>query len=409
MNSGSGVLHATGRPPPRAGGRGPLSSATTLLALALALFTGVARAATAPQTPLPAPPQVSASSYVLYDYTSAQALATKNSDEHVEPASITKLMTAYVTFGYLAKGRIHLDDEVRVSEKAWKMPGSRMFIKVGTKVTLGDLLQGLIVSAGNDAAVAIAEHVAGSEALFAQLMNRTAQQLHMSGTHYVNASGLPSPQQYTTAYDTALLLRAIIHDYPEYYKKYYSQVKYTYNGITQYNRNTLLAHDYVDGGQTGYTKSAGYCLAASAHKGDMRLIAVVMGADGEHARAADDQALLNYGFRFYRTKRIYEANAPITQAAVWAGDRNQVPAGIQRDLYVTYPRPQESMLKTSLALDSDTTAPVSAGQTVGAVEVSLGSKVIAKEPLVALADVARGSLWKRAKDYIYRLFERHLH
>ncbi|MGD8429195.1 MAG: D-alanyl-D-alanine carboxypeptidase family protein [Ectothiorhodospiraceae bacterium] len=355
--------------------------------------------------PLPAPPQLASDSYVLMDYHSGRVIVDENSDKRHEPASLTKLMTAYVVFAELKAGHISLDDKVRVSEKAWRAPGSRMFIEVGDKIPLEDLIKGMIIQSGNDASIALAQHVAGDENTFAQVMNQYARQLGMKNTHYMNATGLPHEKHYSTAHDTAILARALIRDFPEYYD-YYSQKVFKYNDIEQYNRNKLLWRDpSVDGLKTGHTDTAGYCLTASAERDGMRLISVVMGADSENARADQSQALLNYGFRFYETHRLYKAGETLTKARVWKGAEDVAPLGLARDLWVTIPQRQYDSLEASMSVDNMIMAPVTDGGKYGTVTVKLKSGTVAEAPLVALQGVPTGSLWQRMVDEVLLMFQ----
>lgn len=354
---------------------------------------------------IPSPPRLAASGYVLMDYHSGQLLAADNPDETLEPASLTKMMTAYAVFHEIEAGHIRLDDKVRVSEKAWRMPGSRMFIEVGTSVSVEQLLKGMIIQSGNDASVALAEFVAGSEDAFVPLMNAHAERLGLTGTHFANSTGLPQQEHYTTPRDMARLAAALIRDFPDYYN-WYSQKKYTYNNITQSNRNLLLYRDEsVDGVKTGHTESAGYCLVASARRDQMRLISVVMGTRSEKARAQESQKLLNYGFRFYETHRLYEANTALKQMRIWKGEVENLPLGLADELYVTVPRGRYKELKASLSIGKTITAPVSSGETLGSVSVRLGDETIVERPLVALQDVAEGGLWQKVKDNVLLLFQ----
>jgi D-alanyl-D-alanine carboxypeptidase (penicillin-binding protein 5/6) len=351
-------------------------------------------------TPKPSAPSVAAKAHVLIDYDSGRVLAEENADERLPPASITKLMTSYVVSHELHAGNIGLDDEVLISEKAWRMIGSRSFIKVNTKVSVEALLRGMIVQSGNDAAVALAEHIAGSGEVFAQMMNQYAQQLGMYDTNYMNATGLPDPEHYTTARDIATLSAALIRDFPEHYE-WYAEKEFTYNDITQHNRNKLLWRDNsVDGLKTGHTEEAGYCLAASAKRGDMRLITVVLGTRSENARAQETQKLLNYGFRFFETHQLYQANATITDTKVWKGAQDQLAIGLAKNLTVTVPRGQYDDLAATTNIQQPVIAPIEAGAKLGEVEIRLGDEVIAKQPLVALTAVEKGSWWRRLIDEI---------
>ncbi len=351
-------------------------------------------------TPQPSAPNVAAKSYILMDYDSGRILAEENADQKLPPASITKLMTSYVVSHELHAGNIKLDDEVLISEKAWRMQGSRSFMEVNTKVSLESLMRGMIVQSGNDAAVALAEHIAGSEETFAQMMNQYAQQLGMYNTNYMNATGLPDPDHYTTAHDIAILSAALIRDFPEHYE-WYSEKEYTYNGITQHNRNKLLWRDNsVDGLKTGHTEEAGYCLAASAKRGDMRLISVVLGTRSENARAQETQKLMNYGFRFFETHQLYKADTGIIDTKVWKGSTDQLSLGLTKPLFVTVPRGQYEQLQATTNIQQPVIAPVKAGTALGEVEIRLGDEVVAKQQLVALNDVEQGSWWRRLIDEI---------
>jgi D-alanyl-D-alanine carboxypeptidase (penicillin-binding protein 5/6) len=354
--------------------------------------------------PVPAPPQVPARNYILVDYDSGKVLAEKGADKKIEPASITKLMTAYVVYQEVIAGRLKMSDKVTISKKAWHTGGSRMFVKVGSQVTVEELLKGLIIDSGNDAAVALAEHVGGTEDAFVQLMNQYAAKLGMTNTHFVNATGLPNPDHLTTARDIATLTAAVIRYHSAYYGLYAQKVL-TYNHIKQYNRNKLLWHDSsVDGLKTGHTESAGYCLVASAKRGDMRLISVVLGTDSDNARASVSQSLLNYGFRFYETHKLYGAGDKLSSSRVWYGDNKEVTLGLDHDMYVTIPRGSYKSLDASLNVNSKIDAPVRKGASLGTVDVKLGSKDIAKAPLVALQNIDEGSLFQRARDYVLSLF-----
>ena len=351
-------------------------------------------------TPQPSAPSVAAKSYILMDYDSGRILAEENADQKLPPASITKLMTSYVVSHELHAGNIKLEDEVLISEKAWRMQGSRSFMEVNTKVSLESLMRGMIVQSGNDAAVALAEHIAGSEETFAQMMNQYAQQLGMYNTNYMNATGLPDPDHYTTAHDIAILSAALIRDFPEHYE-WYSEKEYTYNGITQHNRNKLLWRDNsVDGLKTGHTEEAGFCLAASAKRGDMRLISVVLGTRSENARAQETQKLMNYGFRFFETHQLYKANTGIIDTKVWKGATDQLALGLTKPLSVTVPRGQYEQLEATTNIQQPVIAPVTAGTVLGKVEIRLGDEVVAKQELVALNDVEQGSWWRRLIDEI---------
>ena len=332
-------------------------------------------------------------------------LAENNSEQSVEPASITKLMTAYVIFNELQAGDIALTDIVTISEKAWRTQGSRMFVEVGKQVSVEDLLQGMIIQSGNDATVALAEYVAGSEETFAALMNKHAEEIGMTGSHFINSTGLPDTDHYMTAKDIARLAGLVIAKYPEYYH-WYSQKEFTFNDITQYNRNKLLwRDDSVDGLKTGYTESAGYCLVTSAKKDDMRLITVVLGTGSANARVDASQALLSYGFRFFETHKLYDAGTQLTSSRVWKGNRETISLGLDETLYVTIPRGQYQSLDASMSIDNRIVAPVSEGQSFGAVLVKLGDEVVADQPLVSLQNVSEGSFWQRISDEALLYFE----
>jgi D-alanyl-D-alanine carboxypeptidase (penicillin-binding protein 5/6) len=357
------------------------------------------------QVPVPAAPDLGARGYLLLDHNSGQPLASKNEHQRLDPASITKLMTAYAVFRALKSGQVGLGDEVLVSEKAWRTAGSRMFIEVGTRVTIEDLLQGMIVQSGNDASVALAEHLAGTEEVFAQLMNQYAAELGMVDTQYQNSTGLPSDAHFTSAADIARLATAIIREFPEYYN-WYSQKEFTYNQITQKNRNQLLWRDpSVDGMKTGMTDAAGYCLVSSAERDGMRLIAVVLGTKSATARARDSQALLNYGFRFFETRLLYPAGGSVAEARVWKGDAEMTDLGLQNDLYVTIPRGRYGQLESQVDLPDILIAPVDRSTRLGTVRVNLDEQTIAQANLFALNKIEEGTLWQIAKDSILLWFE----
>ncbi|MCW8855486.1 MAG: D-alanyl-D-alanine carboxypeptidase [Gammaproteobacteria bacterium] len=354
--------------------------------------------------PVPSPPKQPAKSYLLIDFNSGRVLAEKNIDKQIEPASITKLMTAYVVYKELDAGRLSMDEKVTVSEKAWRMKGSKMFIEVGKQVSVEDLLKGLVIQSGNDATVALAEHIAGSESTFADYMNQYAKALGMNDTNFVNSTGWPNRNHKTTARDIATLGKAVIKEFPERYKLY-AEKQFEFNGIPQYNRNKLLWRDKsVDGMKTGHTESAGYCLISSAKRDDMRLIAVVLGTRSEKARADVSQSLLSYGFRFYESSKLYAAGEGLNQARVWKGENEQLNLGLQEDLHVTIPRGQYKHLDAVMDVNKDIVAPVEKGQQLGTVKVMLDGEEIISRPLVALQSVDEGSLWQRTKDQIIQLF-----
>jgi D-alanyl-D-alanine carboxypeptidase (penicillin-binding protein 5/6) len=348
--------------------------------------------------PIPAAPQVKARGYFLMDFTSGQTLAAINENERLEPASLTKLMSAYAVFHALKDGRIKLDDQVRVSAHARDQDGSRMFIEVGTVVSVENLIQGMIVQSGNDATVALAEHVAGSEPVFVDLMNQYAQRLGLASTHFQNSPGMPSPEHYTTARDIAVLSAALIREYPEYYK-WYSQRAFTWNKITQPNRNGLLDRDpTVDGLKTGHTESAGYCLVSSAKRGDMRLVSVVMGSPNISSREDASAALLNYGFNFYQTRKLYDANATVITLPIWKGKVDTVKLGVTHDIYAVVPRGQDSSLSAAADVPDPLIAPLARATEVGKLRVNVGDKILGTYSLHPVEDVAEAGFFSRMID-----------
>jgi D-alanyl-D-alanine carboxypeptidase (penicillin-binding protein 5/6) len=327
-----------------------------------------------------------------------QVLAATQQDERLEPASLTKLMSAYVVFHALKDGRIKLDDMVRISAHARDQDGSRMFVEVGTQVSVENLVQGMIVQSGNDATVALAEHVAGSEPVFVDLMNQYAQQLGMVSTHFENAPGMPGPQHFTTARDIAVLAAGLIRDYPEYYK-FYSQREFTWNKITQPNRNGLLERDpTVDGLKTGHTESAGYCLVSSAKREGMRLVSVVMGSPSIAARENASAALLNYGFAFFQTRKLYAANTPIMTLPVWKGSADDVKLGVPHDVYATFARGQEGSLAAAADVAEPLFAPLSQNTAAGKLRITLGDQTLGTYPLHPLQDVPEAGFFGRLAD-----------
>ena len=355
--------------------------------------------------PAPAPPIIGSKSYLVIDARTGHELAALDPDTSLPPASLTKLMTTYVVFKALAQGQVSLQDEVTISEKAWRMPGSRMFVEVGMRVSVDDLLHGVIIQSGNDASVALAEHIAGTEDVFAQMMNQYAQQLGMLSTHFANATGLPADGHVTTARDLATLARAMINEFPEHYS-WHSIKEFTFNDITQSNRNRLLWRDpSVDGLKTGHTEEAGYCLVASAERDGMRIISVVMGTASEKARADGSQALLNYGFRFFETRLLFKAGEEITTARVWKSVNETSRLGVLEDLYITVRRGTYDQLESTIDLPTIIEAPVSAGQPLAELKIKLGDNEILGAPLRALDDNGVGSLWQRTKDSIALMFE----
>ncbi len=373
----------------------------SLIACLLACLAMPAPAAESPASA----PQIAARAYILQDFHSGRILLEHNADQRSDPASLTKLMTAYVVFTELHAKRLTPETQVTVSEKAWRMEGSRMYIEVGTQVAVRDLLKGMIIQSGNDASVALAELVAGSEEAFASLMNKQAERLGMSNTHYINSTGMPSEQHYSTARDLATITRALIRDYPEYYKLY-SEREYSYNNITQPNRNLLLSRDpTVDGVKTGYTEAAGYCLISSARRDNMRLVSVILGTSGPKVRAEESQKLLNYGFRFYETHRLYAARQVLSNERVWKGEAESVPVGLALPLHVTIPRGQYSQLRASLKIEQRLVAPVQKDARVGLLRVRFKDKLLVEKPVVALRNVATGSWFRQGLDYLLLQFE----
>ena len=369
--------------------------------LSLSLLS--APAVWANQQVIPSAPQLAAKSYVLMDAASGNVLIEHNADERLPPASLTKMMTAYLATLDINRGQIKEGDMVRISEKAWRMGGSKMFIEVGKEVSVDDLLHGVIIQSGNDASVAIAEHIAGSEEAFADMMNATAERLGMSNSQFRNATGWPDPDHYSSAKDMARLARAIIYEDPQHYA-IYAQKEFLWNGIKQPNRNLLLWRDKtVDGLKTGHTEEAGYCLVSSAVRDGMRLIAVVFGTSSEQARAAETQKLLTYGFRFFETRTFYQKGVELAQTQVWKGATRQLKAGLASDLTLTMAKGQLDKLQAGMTLNPQLIAPIQQGDVIGKVEVKLGDEVVHSADLVALETVEEGGLFRRLWDSI-RLF-----
>jgi D-alanyl-D-alanine carboxypeptidase (penicillin-binding protein 5/6) len=359
--------------------------------------------------PVPAAPQIGAKSYLLIDFNSERILVEHNADMRVEPASITKLMTAYVVFSELDQGNITLEETVLISEKAWRTGGSRMFIEPDMEVTVEDLVRGMVIQSGNDASVALAEHVAGSEEAFAGLMNHYAELLAMGGTNFRNSTGLPDPDHYTTARDIAILSAATVRDFPDYYP-WYSEKEFTFNNIRQHNRNTLLWRDpAIDGLKTGHTEAAGYCLAASAKRDGMRLVSAVMGSSSESSRASESQTLLNYGFRFFETVQLYEAGQELASARVWKGLTEEVMVGLTESVFVTIPRGRYDDLTAQVQIEPQLSAPLEAGTVVGTINVQLGEELVASRQLVTMSTVEKagffGSSWDSLKLWMNGFFE----
>jgi len=348
----------------------------------------------------PPAPTIKADAYILLDATTGKVIAEKNAKTQMEPASLTKMMTLYIISSALKNDQIRLSDEVRISKNAWSSGGSKMFIKEGQKVKVSDLLQGIIVQSGNDASVAMAEYIAGSEEGFVELMNQEAVHLGMNDTHFTDCTGMPDDEHFSTPYDLAILSRALTTHFPEYYP-WYKQQWYTFNGIKQANRNRLLwRYKYADGIKTGHTTSAGYCLAASANKDDMRLIAVIMGAPTEDSRADGSQRLFNYGFRFYKTYKLYSAGDPITESRVWKGQQKHISASIIEDIFVTIPQGQYNQLKVSSTIQQPVIAPIHKGQKLGVLKIRLNNETLAQEDLFAQSPVEKGGPWGRFSDSI---------
>lgn len=376
------------------------------LILLFSLFFNFAAHAADPTLLPPVPaPDIAARAFLLMDFQSGQVLQSQKADERIEPASLTKLMTAYLTFTALRQGRLKNDQTLPVSEKAWRAEGSRMFIQPNTPVRVDDLMKGMIVQSGNDACITLAEGIAGSEEAFVVLMNNEAKRLAMNNTQFTNSTGLPHAQHYTTANDLAKLAAAIIRDFPEYYALY-SIKEFTYNKITQPNRNRLLWQDpYVDGMKTGHTESAGYCLITSAKRGEMRLIAVVLGAASDNARTAESQKLLNYGFQFYDSFRLYQKGQVVASLPVYKGSENLVKAGFTRDVFLTLPKGHYAHAKATLTSRQPLLAPLAAGNTVGTVTVAIQGKPVITLNLQALNDVPVAGIFGRAWDSIRLLFK----
>jgi D-alanyl-D-alanine carboxypeptidase (penicillin-binding protein 5/6) len=354
--------------------------------------------------PIPNPPALDATSYYLVDFDSGRVLAEKNPDDQVEPASITKLMTAYLVDKAIADGDVTLDEMVTISEKAWRMKGSKMFVEVGKQVSVSDLLKGLIIQSGNDASVALAEHLAGSESAFAGYMNHQAKLLGMDNTNYVNATGWPDENHYSSARDIAILTRTLIDEFPESYN-YYKEREYTFNKIRQFNRNRLLWRDEsVDGVKTGHTEAAGFCLVASAQREEMRLISVVLGTGSDKARTQSSQSLLNYGFRYFETHKLYRSDEVLKTAKIWYGEQEQISLGVGKDIFITIPRGRYRDLDASMEIDAEISAPVERGQSLGQVNIKLDEEMILSESIVAMQAVNEGSLIDQAMDKIKLMF-----
>lgn len=354
----------------------------------------------------PSPPIINAKAFILIDVDSGKIIAEKNSEQKLPPASLTKMMTLYVISNALNNAQIHLADNVRISRDAWKTAGSRMFVKEGQQVAIEDLLKGIIVDSGNDACVAMAEHLGGSEPGFADIMNQQAQSLGMKDSHFTDSTGLPDEHLYTTARDLAILGRALINDFPQYYH-WYKQKWYSYNGIRQPNRNRLLWRDsQVDGLKTGHTNDAGFCLVASAKRDTMRLLSVVMGAPNDSMRADDSERLLNYGFRFFETHQLYKAGKSITEMPVYKGQENKLAIGVLQNQFVTIPNGQYQRLSITTKVPATLIAPIKKGDKIGEMIIKFDDKVIDTHPLYALNSIESGGFFKRSKDAIRLTFRR---
>ncbi|MBX3639360.1 MAG: D-alanyl-D-alanine carboxypeptidase [Nitrosomonas sp.] len=372
-----------------------------LLSIVICLVVSLSMPVSAQQQP---DISIAAKAYMLSDYQSGQVLASKNPHERVEPASLTKLMTAYIVFSALKQNRIRLDQVVPVSSRAWRMIGSRMFIEPNKEVTIDELIRGMIVQSGNDACIALAEIIAGSEEFFVQMMNQEAQRLGMKDTHFMNTTGLPDPDHYTSVHDLTLLAAAIIRDFPEFYPLY-SLKEYTYNSITQPNRNRLLWLDpHVDGMKTGWTRTAGYCLITSAKRDKRRLISVIMGTKSAGERSKESQRLLNYGFQFYDTVHLYKKGEVLTSIELWKGAQDVFKAGFDTDVYFSVPKGQADNLKATMEYKQPLIAPVNTGQEVGSVKFTLNGQLVEIYPLVALEDVNEGNFVERTWDSLKLLF-----
>jgi D-alanyl-D-alanine carboxypeptidase (penicillin-binding protein 5/6) len=373
--------------------------------LGMALIIGAISSSSLAQIAAPSPPKLAAKGYLLIDFKSGRVLGSMNPDERLDPASITKLMTAYAVFRAIKSSQISIDDEVRVSEKAWRTPGSRMFIEVGTRVSVELLLPGMIIQSGNDASVALAEHVAGTEATFAEVMNQLAAELGMTNTHYVNSTGLPAENHYTSATDISILATALIREFPDYYR-WYSQKQFSYNGITQGNRNALLWRDEsVDGMKTGYTENAGYCLVSSAERDGMRLIAVVLGTKSPAARANESQALLNYGFRFYETRLLWEQGEVLASARIWKGAEENIDLIVKDSVYVTIAKGTGDQLETNVETPAKLMAPIQLTTPIARATASVSGETVAATELYSSIEVPEGSFMQTSWDEVLLWFE----
>ena len=380
-----------------------IGASIRLTLAAMVLSIGLVAPAHAAQALVPQPPQLGASAYILMDALTGKVIAELNADQVLPPASLTKMMTAYMLAYELAAGNVSLDDQVHISEKAWRTEGSRMFIQEGKFVSLEDLMRGVIIQSGNDASVAVAEHLAGSEDAFADLMNQHATRLGMTHTVFHNSTGLPAEGHLTTARDLAILAQAIIRDYPEHYRVY-SEKEFTFNKIRQPNRNKLLWSDNtVDGLKTGYTEAAGYCMVASAKRDGQRLISVILGASSPEVRARESQKLITYGMRFYETHLLYDAQERLANVRVWGGEQDYVELMLESELAVTIARGQAKYIKATMDINTGITAPLSAGDVLGKLIITLDTDVILEQDLVAAEDVLKGGFFKGLVDSVMRL------
>ena len=372
---------------------------TSFFVLIFSLFVGNAYAEVAP------PPELAVKAYLLKDFNSNRVLAEQQSQNRVEPASLTKLMTAYLSFKALKAGQLQLDQTLPISEKAWRVEGSKMFVDTTMTVTVDELLHGMIIQSGNDASIALAEGIGGSEDAFAVKMNKEAARLGMKNTHFMNATGLPDAQHYTTAYDLSLLATALITDFPDQYKRLYSVKEYTYNKITQPNRNRLLWLDpNVDGMKTGHTDSAGFCLISSAKRGEHRLISVVLGAANDNARATESQKLLNYGYQFFDTHLVYKAGTAIAMQKIWKGSDSKVAATTFHDLYVTLPKGDYARAKAKVIGKQSLVAPIAQGQEIGTIQFTIDGKVVDEQKLLAAKEVKVAGIFGRLWDSLMMMF-----
>lgn len=374
------------------------------------IFLGISCAASATTINNPSiksirEPHLSAKAYMLVDYYSDEVLASKDIDRIVEPASLTKIMTMYVIDHELKNGTLHLDDKVKISKKAWKVEGSRMFLEVGSRVPVEEIIKGIIISSANDGSIALAEHIAGSETAFVDLMNSYAGLLGMKNTNFVNATGLPHRDHYTTARDMSLLAKAIIRDFPETYSLY-SEKTHTHLGIKQFNRNRLLWRNRaVDGIKTGHTDSAGFCLVASAKKDDMRLISVVIGAKSDETRTVESSKLLNWGFRFFETQKIYSKGQILKELPIWMGQKNVLTAGLESDLYITVRKGIYKDLDAVIVTDDIIKAPKKQGDTVGSFNINYKGEPVTTKEIIALETVESGGIFTKASDYVKLTFK----